>query len=47
MVIPEALKLRLLLRQPPRPALVSRSYRGLPGLFREYLCGDRLVYPCL
>jgi len=21
----------LLLRQPPKPALVSRSYRGLPG----------------
>jgi len=32
-----------LLRQPPKTALVSRSYRGLPGKVQEYLCGDRLV----
>ena len=35
------------LRQPPKPALVSQSYRGLPGKFQEYLCGDRLVCLCL
>ena len=35
------------LRQPPKPALVSRTYRGLPGYFQEYLCGDRLCCLCL
>jgi len=34
------------LRQPPKPAQVSRSYRGLPGYFQEYLCGHRLVWLC-
>ena len=34
---------RVVLRQPPKPALVSRSYCGLPGQVQEYLCGDRLV----
>jgi len=34
-------------RQPPKPALVSRSYRGLPGQFQEYLCGDQLVCLCI
>jgi len=34
------------LRQPPKPAQVSRSYRGLPGSFWEYLWGHRLVWLC-
>jgi len=34
------------LRQPPKPAQVSRSYRGLPGLFREYLRGYWLFWLC-
>jgi len=34
------------LRQPPKPAQVSRSYRGLPGYFQEYLWGHRLVWLC-
>jgi len=38
-----SVKLPKLLRQPPKHALVSRSYCGLPGYFQEYLCGDRLV----
>lgn len=36
-----------LLGQPPKTSLVSRSYPELPGLFQEYLCGDRLVFLCL
>jgi len=34
------------LRQPPKPAQVNRSYRGLPGELWEDLCGDRLVWLC-
>ena len=41
--LPVPLAGRRLLMKPPKPALVSRSYRGLPGYFQEYLCCDRLV----
>jgi len=36
----------LMLRQPPKPAQVSWSYLGLPGSFKEYLWGHRLVWLC-
>ena len=37
---------KAVLRQPPKPAQVSRSYRGLPGYFQEYLCGHRFLWLC-